>query len=37
MAQCNSCKNYYHQQCEGIPQAAIDSKKTPWICSLCML
>ena len=22
MAQCNSCKNYYHQQCEGIPQTA---------------
>ena len=36
MAQCNSCKNYYHQQCEGIPQTAIDSRKTPWICSLCM-
>jgi hypothetical protein len=30
MAQCNKCKNYFHQFCLNIPQCTIDYRKLPW-------
>ena len=35
MAQCNKCKNYFHQYCLNIPQCTIDSRKMPWSCIRC--
>ena len=34
-AQCNKCKNYFHQYCLNIPQCTIDSRKMPWSCIRC--
>lgn len=36
MVQCNICKEYFHQECENIPESAIKCKKVPWYCSSCI-
>ena len=35
MVECSKCKNWYHKQCENIPETVIDNIKTKWYCSKC--
>jgi hypothetical protein len=30
MEQCKMCKTYFHQECEHIPQSAIECNKVSW-------
>ena len=35
MAECDSCKRWYHRHCMDIPQEVFSGMDVPWTCKLC--
>ncbi len=37
IVKCKGCNNWYHPNCEQIPESVITSKRSKWRCSKCTL